>query len=47
MQPVPQEKNPTKKPNEKILTDNHNIENKDANERNRKTISDKKNDTEN
>ena len=39
--------NPTKKLNEKTITDNHNTENKDANERNNKTIAEKKNDTEN
>ena len=39
--------NPTKTPNDKALRDNHNTENKDSNEKNRKTITEKKNDTEN
>ena len=39
--------NQTKKPDEKILADNHNTENKDSNEKNRKTTTEKKNDTEN
>ena len=38
--------NPTKKPDEKTLTDHHNTENKDSNEKSRKTITEKKNDTE-
>ena len=39
--------NETKKPDEKTLTDNHNTENKDSNEKNRKTTTEKKNDIEN
>ena len=39
--------NPTKKSNEKVLTDNHDAENKDSNERNRKTITEKRKNIEN